>query len=339
MATLKDIAEKVGVSSATVSRVLNYDKSLSVLEETRKRIFEVAEALNYKKIKRKGNGERSRQISLGICQWYSQLEEIGDPYYLAIRNSLEKACYEQQIETKIVFRNASGLPIGLFDDVDGIIAIGKYSEKEILEFSRMSPHIIFVDSSPNSKKYDSVVIDFKVAMEETIEYLMKLGHKRIAYIGGRETVGLQQNFIEDQREKWFVRLIKEANLFDEAFVLTGIFTAENGYKLGLEMGLLENKPTAVFIASDQMAIGAMKAFHELGLKVPDDISVVGFDDIPTAKFLIPPLTTTCVHTEFMGRTALETIVDRIISERKIAKKVVLPTELIIRESCKESNLL
>lgn len=335
MATLKDIAEKVGVSSATVSRVLNYDKSLSVLEETRKRIFEVAEALNYKKVKRKGSVGNGRQISLGICQWYSPLEEMGDPYYLAIRDSIEKACYEKQIETKTVFRNINGLPIGLFDDVDGIVAIGKYSDHEILEFSRISPNIIFVDSSPNSKIYDSVVIDFKAAMEEIIAYFKKLGHKRIAYIGGRETVGLEQSVIEDQREKWFIHLIKSLGLYDEPLIWTGRFDAENGYRLGLELGALSKKPTAVFIGSDQMAIGALKAFHELGLRVPEDISVIGFDDIPTAKFLIPPLTTTCVHTEFMGQTALDTIIDRIVSERKIAKKVVLPTELIIRESCKE----
>jgi len=334
MATLKDIAEKVGVSSATVSRVLNHDKSLSVLEETRKNIFRVADELNYKRSSRRNKEEQNRKLVIGICQWYSPVEEIADPYYLAIRHGIEKACFDRQIETKTIFKSDNGLPLLKFNDVDGIIAIGKYSESEVEEFERITTHLIFVDSSPRSKEFDSIVIDFKVAMEDVLTYLIDLGHESIGYIGGRETVGAQNLPIEDQREKHYKLILQGRSLYNEKLIFTGTYTVEDGYKLGMEMAKLKKLPSAVFVASDQMAVGVFKAFHENNISVPEDISVVGFDDIATAKYMIPPLTTTCVHTEFMGKTALLTLLERIKMERQIAKKVILPTELIVRESCK-----
>ena len=173
MATLKDIAKLVGVSPATVSRVLNYDKTLSVSEDTRKRVFEAAEELNYKKTKKKTSVlDSHKPVLIGICQWYSPKQELADPYYLSIRSGIEKYCFEKHIETRTIFGDEKGIPVGQFDNVDGIIAIGKYSEDEVRAFSRISSNLVFVDSSPNEKKYDSIIVDFEVAVREVLDYFI-----------------------------------------------------------------------------------------------------------------------------------------------------------------------
>lgn len=333
MATLKDIGKKVGVSPATVSRVLNKDETLAVQEETRRKIFEVAKALDYKLPNQKKKYNKSKSLVVGISQWFSPSEEVSDPYYMAIRRSIEKACFGAKIETRTIFRNESGLPYGQLDNVDCIIAIGKYSNDEVDDLSRISREIIFVDSSPNGKLYDSVVIDFETAMRDSLEYLLALGHKDIAYIGGRESVGRQETMIEDQREKYFRAILEPLDLFHKEKVLTGKYSPSDGYELCKSLLKHNDHPSAIFVASDQMAIGVMRGIHELGLNVPSDISVIGFDDIPTAQYLIPPLTTTKVHTEFMGETAFNLIMEKISSKRSICKKVILPTELVIRKSC------
>jgi len=338
VATLKDIAKLVGVSPATVSRVLNYDRSLSVSDDTRKRVFEAAEELNYKKNKKKNLYTESRKpLLIGICQWYSPKQELSDPYYLSIRSGIEKDCFDKQIETRTIFRDDKGIPVGQFDNVDGIIAIGKYSADEVKEFTRISENLVFVDSSPDDKMYDSIVVDFNVAVEEVLNCLTELGHTEIGYIGGREYVDNGQVMLEDPREGAFENYLSFRNLYNEAYKVVGAFTAEDGYRLAKSMIAGANVPTAFFIASDSMAIGAIRAFHEAGLKVPDDISIIGFDDIPTAEYLMPPLSTVRVHTEFMGRTAVAILLERVIDQRSIPKKTIVPTEMIIRESCISKN--
>ncbi|EOD00904.1 LacI family DNA-binding transcriptional regulator [Caldisalinibacter kiritimatiensis] len=334
MATIKDIAEKAGVSPATVSRVLNYDKSLSVSDETRKKVFEIAEELDYKTVReRKKEREVGKRIKVGLINWYSEKEELGDPYYLSIRLGAEKECYNKNVDIVKIFKQDDRYGINQFDDLDGIIAIGKFSEDDIDTFLSYSKNIVFVDSSPNEKKFDSVVIDFKKAVLEVLKYLIKLGHNQIGYIGGREYVGNNKRLVEDEREETYISFMKEKGLFNPNNIYIGRFTAEDGYKLMKEALQKEEVPTAFFIANDTMATGAIRALYEANLKVPDDISIIGFNDNATSKFLVPPLSTVKVYTEFMGATAVNLLLERINDNREISKKVIIPSELIIRESC------
>lgn len=335
MATLKDIAKLADVSPATVSRVLNYDSTLSVSESTRKRVFEAAEELNYEKYKYKKKKKKKKDevVTIGISQWYSPAEELSDPYYLSIRSGIEKACYERKIESKIIFKDVKEIKSNQFDDVDGIIAIGKYSESEVKNFASKNSNLVFVDYSPNPNKYDSVMIDFDIAVKKVIDYLYKKGHSKIAYIGGREVVGQEHEALNDLREKYFKQYLSEKDLLIESLVYTGEFKVEDGYKLAQEM-VSKEVPDAIFVASDSMAVGVLKALKEAKLKVPEDVSVIGFDDNPTAEYLTPPLTTIRVHTEFMGKSAVDLLIEQINEQRIIPKKVIIPTELVERESCK-----
>lgn len=328
MATIKEVAEKAGVSIATVSRVLNFDETLGVGEDTKKRIFEIAEELEYKKTTQKR--KKDKVLTIGIAQWYTEKEELKDPYYLSIRLAIEKKCADEKISFK---------RIGVGDEIkskewDGIIAIGKFGDKDVNYLERLCKEIVFVDYSPNCEKYDSVLTDYERGVVKALNYLRQLGHKKIAYIGGEEHVnGKMALPITDMREVTYKRYMKDEELFNEAFILKGSYTADDGYRLMQQCLQLEERPTAAFIASDSMAIGAYKAVSEAGLNLGKDVSIVGFDDIYMSKFLTPALTTIKVYTEFMGETSLDVLVERIKTGRTIPKCTVTPTEFIIRESC------
>ncbi|MBB6215253.1 LacI family transcriptional regulator [Anaerosolibacter carboniphilus] len=333
MATIKDIAKLAGVSPATVSRVLNNDTSLSVTDETRRRVFEAAEDLEYKTVRQRYRATE-KNIKIGVIHWYSEKEELGDPYYVSITNAIEKECLNKRIQVVTIFKNDDTYTTNKLNNLDGVIAIGKFSQGDIEEFAMYSQRIVFVDSSPNEKKYDSVVFDFKKAMLEVFEYLMELGHRRIGFIGGREYVGKHREPIEDERLVMYNKFMKEQGLYEPDDVHIGRFTPEDGHDLMKKAVEKGNLPSAFFIASDSMAIGALQALYESNLRVPNDVSIISFNDIPTAKFLVPPLSTVKVYTQVMGITAVGLLLERIHEGRKIAKKVVLPTDLIIRESCK-----
>ncbi len=332
MATIKDIADLAGVSASTVSRVLNHDTSLSVTEKTKKKIFEAAEKLDYKTPKQRNKNDK--RLKIGIIHWYSQKEELEDPYYYCIRKGAEDECSKKRIEVTTIFRNDNSHSIGEVNYLDGAIAIGKFSKDDIKEFSRYSSNIVFADSSPDEKMFDSVVIDFEKAIIEVLEHLLNLGYKRIGFISGKEYVGLERKPIDDLREITYKNYMKKKGLYNSKDIYVGKFIAEDGYKLmkkAIEGGDL---PPAFFIGNDTMAIGAIKALYEANIKIPEDVSIISFNDNPTSKYTVPPLSTVKVYTEFMGATAVGLLIERIEDNRQIPKKVVVPTELIIRQSCK-----
>ncbi len=331
MATIKDIAKKAGVSSATVSRVLNGDLTIAVTDETRKRIFQTAEELQYKKTSKTPLQKVNAKPVIGIYQWFSKNSEVLSPYYLAIRTGIEKECHDNGIEIKTIFKGESGISLSLFGNVDGIIAIGKYSNKEVEDLREITERIVFVDSTPNDKKFDSVVIDFRNAVEDIIDYLISLGHRRIGFIAGREYVG-EGDLILDKRERYFREVMEAKGLYNPELTKAGSFTFEDGYRLAHELIDEGKEPEALFAANDAIAIGAIKAFTEREIQIPQQISIIGFDDIPASAYVIPPLTTVRVHTEFMGVTAVKLLIESIVDNRTIPKKIIIPTELVIRSS-------
>ncbi|OJV66692.1 MAG: LacI family transcriptional regulator [Clostridiales bacterium 38-18] len=335
MATIKDIAKKAGVSSATVSRVLNYDESLSVSDEKRKLIFEIAESLEYMPPRKRNINRAPKKLKIGLVHWYTMSQELDDPYYMSIRLGIEKMCYENNIEIVKIFR-PDEYDFQKLESVDGFIAIGKFTDGQIAKIYERSPNIVFVDSSPQETRFDSVVIDFEKAVTGALDYLWQIGHRNIGYIGGREYIGPDQVALGERRESVFRQHMMDLGAYEEKNVFIGAFLAESGYRLMKQaIQTLVELPSAFFVASDSIAIGVLRAIHECGLKVPKDVSVIGFNDIPTSKYTVPPLTSIRVHKEFMGETAVELLLERIMRKREIAKKVVVPTELQLRESiCK-----
>ena len=165
MTTIKDIANQAGVSIATVSRVLNFDDTLNVTDSTKQRIFEAAEELNY--VKKKEKNIKKSTYKVAIANWYTEKEEVLDPYYLSIRMAIEKKCASENIEVV----KLSPFFTTYIKEVDGIIAIGKFGHMEVEKLKTVSRNIVFVDSSPESEVYDSVVCDLKYATINILNYL------------------------------------------------------------------------------------------------------------------------------------------------------------------------
>ncbi|SHK32509.1 transcriptional regulator, LacI family [Anaerobranca californiensis DSM 14826] len=326
MATIKDIAQKAGVSPATVSRVLNNDSTLNVTIETKRKILQIAEELGYTKIIKPPLQKKYTNPIIGIYQWFSKDSEMFSPYYLAIRMGIEKQCHIENIGVKTLFKRDKSFSEA-FIDVDGIIAIGKYSQKEVEELAQITQNLVFVDSSPDEKRFSSVVIDFYNAVKEVITYLNS-NCQNIAFLGGRETVGDGISII-DQREKYFKEIAQNLNIYKENLVKIGEFTYESGYNMALE--ILSQKVDGIFAANDAIAIGAIKAIQEKGLAIPEDIKIIGFDDIPAAAYVTPPLSTIRVHKEYMGLTAVKLLTEQLLEEN-IPKKIVIPTELVLRKT-------
>lgn len=327
MATIKDIAKKAGVSPATVSRVLNYDPSLSVADDTKKRVFKAAEELSY----RKKTPKKYIDQKIAIIHWYTEQQELKDLYYLSIRLGIEQRCKEIGMIAEVFFINdVNDLKT---EDIVGIIAVGKFSQMQVKELTQINPNIVFVDYSPNEDKYDAVVIDFEKATKKVIDFFLETNHKKIGFIGGQEYVKGEKTPLVDLRETTFRSYMKEKGLLDERFVYIGAFSTEEGYRLMKQAikDLDQELPTAFFVSSDVMAIGCLRALHESNVQIPDRVSIIGINDMSVSKYVYPSLSTIKVYTEVMGETAVDTLVERL-EGRSIAKKIFISTKLVVRNS-------
>lgn len=329
MATIKDIAKKANVSAATVSRILNQDESLSVTEETRNKVLKVAQELNYTKKK-----ITEQQISIGIFQWYSLFQELEDPYYQSIRIGIENYCASRQIEVIRAFQSDSNYMEAL-KSVNALICIGKFNEQQIQSFESITKNIIFVDMKTAKIHCNTIALDFRQAVIDALDYLSDLGHKHIAYLGGKEYLE-DGNVYFEERKEIFVTYCKKHGLIYEPYLSEDEFSAESGYQMMKKLIHEDHLPTAVFAASDPIAIGAMRALYENGYKIPEDISVMGFDDINVASFSNPPLTTIHAPAEFMGEYAAHyiTLLAKDLSiEFQTPVRLTLPCSLSVRQSC------
>ncbi|MBW9151987.1 LacI family DNA-binding transcriptional regulator [Clostridium estertheticum] len=329
MVTIKDIANSAGVSIATVSRVLNFDEKLNVTDITKQRIFQVAEELNY--VKKNDKNIKKSTFKVAIANWYTEKEEVLDPYYLSIRLAVEKKCASENIE---VVKLSSLFNIGL-KEVDGIIAIGKFGIRELEKLKTVSENIVFVDSSPQSDVYDSVVCDLKYATINILNYLEKLGHKNVGFISGIEYINDGKDIFVDRRERTYKEEMQLRGIDYKTNLYVGKFTPQSGYELMKKALEDKNDITAYIVANDSMAIGAYRAISEASLRIPEDISVISYNDNITSQFIVPPLTTVKIYMEFMGETAVELIIEQLKEEREIPKKVVIPTKIIERGSCSQ----
>ncbi|MGL5414790.1 MAG: LacI family DNA-binding transcriptional regulator [Clostridium sp.] len=344
MATIKEIAEKVGVSSGTVSRVLNNDITLSVSDETKMKIFEVAEEMQYETVRQRKvkegiveKKEEEIKVRIGIVEMYSQKQQLQDPYYLLLRSVVEKECFDNGIEVINLYKLNEKYEFISTEKIDGIIAIGKFSEEEVGNINDISEKIVFLDSSPNEQKFDSVIINFELAIKEALDYLMKLGHENIGYIGGYRTLNHYKKMDVDIRVKYYKEYMEgRKSYLEDNIIDTKEMTTLAGYNE--VSSLLKNKkdvPTAFFVASDTIAMGVLKALYDNGIKVPEDISIIGFNDVIASQYTIPPLTTVRVNIENLANAAVELILEQVLKGRDYNKKVVIPSELVIRESTKE----
>lgn len=331
MATIKDIAKIAGVSPATVSRVLNHDPYISVNIETKLRIFDVAEELDY--VKRKNSSSSSEErLNLAIVDWYTEADLIEDPYYLYLMTTVEKYCTENNINTfKLI--NVNGTYISSVDlKADGIIAIGRFPKDEIEQLKAFTPNIVFVDSDPDDSKFDSVTVNTRIGSLQALEYLFQLGHRKIAFIGG-EVVNNFREKGNDMRQETYVEFMEKHNLLNEDYIFVGTkLSYTEGCRLTHEM-IQKELPTAILAANDTVATAILNTLSTNGIKVPEDISLIGCNDLASVKYLSPPLTTISIPIEYIAEIAVNSLKSNIEKKVIIPKKVYISSQLIIRESC------
>jgi len=324
--TISDIARKAGVSKTTVSRVLNHRPDVD--EETRKKILKIIEEFNYSPSYSAislSTGKRnliglivpslSSFFSLEIIRGVA--EGISDTQYELVLYTTGLSKYNEQIYLRAI-RN---------DLVDGIIVVLPRDQKENYLRSIHEIPIIAVDYSGIEIQYPRITATNAMGAYEGTKYLIDLGHKRIGFITGLMDLGCSQD-----RLQGFIQAMDEADYdIDKLLIGSGSFTRASGELLAKEWLSRNEKPTAIFASNDEMALGVMDVAESLGITIPSELSVLGFDDINEARMRRPGLTTIKQPLFEMGNQAAIGIVD-LLDGRKI-QSIVLETQLVIRESC------
>ncbi|WP_082233201.1 LacI family DNA-binding transcriptional regulator [Halobacillus massiliensis] len=342
MASLKDVAKEANVSIATVSRVLRGDKTLSVADSTRERVLQSAKKLNYLSLtdKKKTSLLYKSKKSIGLIVFCSKDYEFEDEYFTGLRVGIEAESARLNMNITTVVRQGSNfLEENSLNDLDGVIVVGKVIPEVVQVIYEKFNRVVFVDESPDPEIFDSVTSNFFGATSQLMKHLFSLGHEEIGFIGGGETIHSTSSPLEldvmDNVEKLrylpYKKIMCSKGSYNEENVYIGEWSTDSGYQMMKKALNKGNLPTAFLIASDPLAIGAIRALHEAGIKCPEQVSIASFNDVEIAKFMSPSLTTAKVFTEQMGKSAVKLLKERM-EGREVPSKVTHPCKIQYRES-------
>lgn len=334
MVTLKEIAKAVGVSSATVSRVLNFDATLSITEKKRLAIIETAEALNYATPRARNRANQQGLNKIALVHFLRPDQELTDPYYVGLRLGIESRCQALKIEVVKVYHTENFPEPSLLQSASGVIAIGQHAENEIEWIKRYCKHLVFADFAPPGDEFDSVDCDLVLATRKLLQALTASGYQRIGFIGWAEVEDGVRQPMNEKRVRTYKQWMSAHGMFDESICKTEDNTEESGYRLTCEVLSAPNPPDAIIACNDNMAVGAYRAIAERGLKIPDDIALASFNDISVAQFLNPPLSTVRLPSEEIGEAAVELLLERM-EGRTLSKHITLASELKWRGSTRQ----
>lgn len=345
MATLKDIANKAGVSQATVSRVLNRDASLSVSEETRENILKIAAELGYKTVGQRynsGGAAKTKKTedayTIGIAQMFEMQDQMEDVYYLLMKNILEQECFQRGWKTITLIRDENK-HFGYTgnEKLDGIIALGRFTDEEVENFHEYTKNLVFLDSTQDELKYFSVVPNYHSAVRIVLDHFEKKGHHKVAYLGSVNTYDDKKQLSLDPRCYYFKTRMLHDGHFTEEMIIDCAMKPQDGYeKLNayIKSHKREELPTGLFIASDAIVPGALRALQENGLLVPEDISIITFNNTNLSEYANPPLSSMEVFMRENARAATLGMALTIEGGHG-PKKIVVPCELVDRGSVKQ----
>jgi len=340
MATLKDIAKTTGVSPAAVSRILNHDSTMSVSTKTKIKVLEKAEELEYITLKaRKKNNKPKQRLNFAIVDWYSETALVEDPYYLYLQTAITKEASKQGINLFSVISIDGKYKCTVDTKPDGLIAIGRFNAKQVELLREITPIIVFIDSSPDATIYDSILVNTNLGTKKALERLYEYGHRKIAYIGGNvisEYGTDPEEEPSDQRLIAYKGFMNHHKLFVDNYLLIGDkHTYQNGFIQCENLLNLKDRPTAIICANDTMATGVLAQLKIKGIKVPEDISLVGFNDLPSAKFMNPPLTTVKISMTAIAENTFELLKGRINKVYYYPRNIEIPSYLKVRQSIKK----
>ena len=326
--TIQDVAKRAGVSVSTVSRVLN--RKLDVASDTQEHILAVINKLGYTSNLAARSMRSHRKNLIGLV-----VPDIGLPYSIEVMKGINRAIAESQFDLLVyttgdVKKNGSILHeqhyVSLLNNsiTDGVIIVASAAA----DFVTDAP-IVSVDPHVVNPSYPSVQGTNYQGAVELMEYLLGLGHRRIGFISGRTELASAQRRLQGYQDA----LASAGIEIDDDLIVPGDFVQNTACKSTHQLFSLKNPPTAIFAANDQSAMGVFQAANELGLRIPDDLSVAGFDNISEAKYM--GLTTIDQCLEEMGYIAIQMLI-KLINRESLGEDVhKMQTKLIVRTSCQK----
>jgi LacI family transcriptional regulator len=327
---MKDVAQAAGVSVTTVSHVINETRYVS--KELRERVLRVMEDLNYRP------NILARSLRQGISHTIGLIvPDNSNPFFAEVARIVETRGFEAgysvilcnsdgQLEKELTYVN-----VLLAKRVDGIIFIAASSQSEhIALLTEENIPVVIADRQMLDSDVDVVLVDNYRGGYLATEYLLSLGHRRIGCITGPSDVTPSADRVRGYRDA-----LTAAGLpVDESLIVKGDFRYVSGASGVQQLLDLKEPPTAIFACNDAMAMAAMAVIRQRGFAIPDDMSIVGFDDIPQASFTSPPLTTVAQPIQDIGRIATDLLIERMSgSTSRPSQRIVLDVKLVIRGSC------
>ncbi|MFW6243403.1 MAG: LacI family DNA-binding transcriptional regulator [bacterium] len=340
--TITEIAKKANVSPATVSRVFN--KKGNVSEETKNRIFKIAEEMNFKPRKYEKKQDSVMIRNIAVINRFSDV--MGNIFYSQVMGGIEKELQEFEDEYNLIFKTIDDKvsdfkKVKKFikkQEIKGIILVGYGIDKKFIKkLHNLDKPLVLADNNFYENKINCVVNNNLLGAKKIVNFLIKCGHQKIGFLSGpREHLSLMERYrgyreaLEENNikiNKDFIRYIDSSSL-----------VVNTGYKVGVQyINNLNKFPTALFAANDELALGFIKAALDNDISVPEDLSVVGFDDIQMSRHFSPSLTTVRIFKGEMGKYVARRLNKLINNEDNLPIKITIPIKLIIRKSVNKIN--
>jgi LacI family transcriptional regulator len=334
--TMREVAKLAKVSKTTVSHVLN--KTRPVSEELQNRVFQAVRELNYQPNVLARSLRRKETCTIGLV-----IPRNDNPYYAEVARGVEELSFnagysvilcnsDRNIEKEIQYADL------LYKKrVDGILFVGAWAGDQTSHLHLLQAEgvpLVVVDRYVPDLEIDSIVTDNTLGGWLATSHLYELGHRRIGCIGGTP-----EHTPNADRIKGYRKALTEFSMpIDEDLIVRYDFQFESGYLAAQYMLNLKNRPTALFACNDLMAIGVMRAAFDMGYRIPQDLSIVGFDDIQMAAYVNPPLTTIAQPKYEMGRYSVEMLLERIHESKLPTQEKILEPKLIIRGTTSPPSL-
>ena len=339
MATIKDVAKRAGVSITTVSHVIN--KTRYVSDELLNSVNKAMEELDYHPNILARGLRRGETKTIGLV-----IPDISNQFFAEISRKIEDKGFEHGYSVIMCntdddyLKEKSYIDVLIAKHVDGIIFISAGVVSDTFERTiELKIPIVVADRDIRTNNSDIVLVDNHLGGFEATKYLINLGHKRIGCIAGPSSVTPSA-----QRLEGYKSALKDAGLMiDTTLIIPGDFRYQSGDKAMQAMLSNPQRPTGVFACNDMMALGAIRAVHDRGFKIPDDISLIGFDNIPLSQTVYPSLTTMSQPLQEMAELVIDLLTKRIEFKNQRQKdkeelkfqRIVLEAKLIERDSCRE----
>ncbi len=333
-ATSRDVAESAGVSRTTVSFVLNDVPNVQIPEDTRRRVWEAARQLGYYPDASARSLARQRSGNVGIVLCRSADRAFGDVFLMEVLTGIYDAVHARDYHILLEAVEDITAPnayIGLVRSrrVDGLIVSGPRTDDQQLRYLEAEGFpVVLLGQLPESDLCQ-IDVDHQRAARTAVDYLLYRGHRRIAFIGQSPPIYA----VTQARLRGYADALSAADVpYEQALVGHASFSRESGYSVMQGLLQLDLRPTAVFAGSDVVAVGALEAVRDAGLRVPDDVAILGFDDVPMASDVTPPLTTVHLPALQLGQTAAQMLLQLLAGKEVARRTILLDTHLVMRQS-------